>query len=82
MFFVMWLSWPTIERENGPKIVQFEEGNANDDIRLTIKTDDDEATIAVKKGGTRKILESDSLDEFTRAIRENVSKVRANDEDK
>ena len=71
---VVWLAWPKPEpaiRET----VQIEAGRADEDLRLRINGATNNVTLAVKKGGTRKIVETDSLEELKTAVRENVTVV-------
>jgi hypothetical protein len=56
----------------------------NEDVRLKFKTataegGTNEITMAVKKGGAKKILETHSLHELGQALRENVTIVNSED---
>jgi hypothetical protein len=82
---VGWLVWPNSGPKRGFQTVRGDETNANEDMRLRIKATTaggrtNDLTVAVKKGGTRKILETESVDQLVQAIRENVAIVQTTNE--
>lgn len=79
-----WIAWPTSAREKQQLSIEQMKGETNEDARLNLKvTVVNEATnqvsVAVKKGGTRKIFETRSMDELRAAIKENVTVIHPSD---
>ena len=64
--------------------VRVVEGSSDEDMRLKLKpaTKPDtanEITIAVKRGGMKKLIETDSINELKQAIRENITVIKPSD---
>jgi len=80
---VGWLAWPSPNRAGAQAGVA--PGPGTSEMRLKVTTTaaggaTNEISVAVKKGGTRKILETRSVAELRKAIRENVTVVRRENE--
>jgi hypothetical protein len=78
----VWLWWPTPQPAVSSGVVRIGKGKTDEDVRLrlvatTVNGATNDVTIAVKKGGVRKIFETDSLAELRKAIRTNVTVVGA-----
>lgn len=76
---VVWLALPSPEPAGTTvRRVHFENGMSQDDVRLKIETASatNDVTFAIKKGGTSKILETHSLEDLKKAIRENITVVQ------
>jgi hypothetical protein len=74
----IWLGWPAPKRDAAAGPVQPVSHGTNEDAKLRITGGSvngatNDITIAVKRGGARKILETRSLRELGTALRENVT---------
>jgi len=75
-----WIAWPAPPPAISPETVDFERQRTNEDVRFTLKRAGrdatNEVTIAVKKGGAKKIMETESIKDLGKALRENVTVIR------
>ena len=81
---VTWMFWPRGRGAMTRETFWVENGETNEDARVRFASENIQgvmtnAVIAIKKGGTRKIVETRSVDELRTAIRENVTLVGGND---
>lgn len=72
---VVWLNW-SAAKPAAAKVLLVE-GGKGEDVRIRIKADavkgaSNDILLAVKKGGARKILETDSLKELGKEVQENI----------
>lgn len=80
-----WLAWPPPEPSIRLENVRVEAGKTNEDLRVNLRAvaiegTTNDVTLAVRKGGMKKIFQTETLGELGEAIRENVTVVGSEDE--
>jgi hypothetical protein len=76
---VAWFFWPKPASTPNPDTVRVEPGQAEEDLRVTVKEDPvagtNSTTFAIKKGGLQEIMKTESLAELAKALSNNVTVV-------
>ena len=76
-----WIALPSSGPEKQPISIQHMDGEVGEDAPLNLKVTvvTNQVSVAVKKGGTRKIFETRTMDELRAAIKENVTVLHPSD---